>query len=145
MQGTLSSTLSFPSLPPPSSPLPPSSPSLPLPLQPCPSTSLPVPTLPPSSLPTDLAAATHKDDEYVWAGVEDPKIVVTTSHNPSSRLKQFAKVVNTIRLNLRRLEARRSVDYWSHCLISTCSTTKNTDHYGAIHEQLVGTHMCTHK
>ena len=40
----------------------------------------------------DLAAATHMDDEYVWAGVEDPKIVITTSHNPSSRLKQFAKV-----------------------------------------------------
>ena len=35
---------------------------------------------------------THVDDEYAWAGVEDPKIVVTTSHNPSSRLKQFAKV-----------------------------------------------------
>ena len=32
------------------------------------------------------------DDEYAWCGVEDPKIVVTTSHNPSSRLKQFAKV-----------------------------------------------------
>ena len=44
-------------------------------------------------LSTDLAATTHKDDEYVWAGVEDPKIVVTTSHNPSSRLKQFAKVL----------------------------------------------------
>ena len=42
---------------------------------------------------TDLAATTHKDDEYVWAGVEDPKIVVTTSHNPSSQLKQFAKVL----------------------------------------------------
>ena len=40
----------------------------------------------------DLAAGTHMDDEYAWAGVEDPKIVVTTSHNPSSRLKQFAKV-----------------------------------------------------
>ena len=40
---------------------------------------------------TDLAALTHRDDEYAWAGVEDPKIVVTTSHNPSSRLKQFAK------------------------------------------------------
>ena len=40
---------------------------------------------------TDLAALTHRDDEYGWAGVEDPKIVVTTSHNPSSRLKQFAK------------------------------------------------------
>ena len=40
----------------------------------------------------DLAALTHRDDEYAWAGVEDPKIVITTSHNPSSRLKQFAKV-----------------------------------------------------
>ena len=36
---------------------------------------------------------THEDDEYVWAGVENPKVVVTTSHDPSSRLKQFAKVV----------------------------------------------------
>ena len=36
------------------------------------------------------------DDEYVWAGVEDPKIVITTSHNPSSRLKQFAKVVSAL-------------------------------------------------
>ena len=35
---------------------------------------------------------THVDDEYAWCGVEDPKIVVTTSHTPSSRLKQFAKV-----------------------------------------------------
>lgn len=43
-------------------------------------------------LTVDLAAATHMDDEYVWAGVEDPKVVITTSHNPSSRLKQFAKV-----------------------------------------------------
>lgn len=41
---------------------------------------------------TDLAAHTHMDDEYAWAGVEDPKVVVTTSHDPSSRLKQFAKV-----------------------------------------------------
>ena len=40
----------------------------------------------------DLATSTHMDDEYVWAGVKDPKIVITTSHNPSSRLKQFAKV-----------------------------------------------------
>lgn len=32
------------------------------------------------------------DDEYKWAGVEDPKIMVTTSRDPSSRLKMFAKV-----------------------------------------------------
>lgn len=38
----------------------------------------------------DLAALTHKDDEYAWFGVEDPKVVVTTSHSPSSTLKQFA-------------------------------------------------------
>lgn len=34
----------------------------------------------------------HEDDEYAWAGVEDPKLVITTSHDPSSRLKQFCKV-----------------------------------------------------
>ena len=32
------------------------------------------------------------DDEYRWAGVHDPKIIITTSRNPSSRLKKFAKV-----------------------------------------------------
>lgn len=37
----------------------------------------------------------HEDDEYRWAGVEDPKIVVTTSREPSSRLKMFAKVLKT--------------------------------------------------
>lgn len=34
----------------------------------------------------------HVDDEYKWAGVEDPKIMITTSRDPSSKLKQFAKV-----------------------------------------------------
>lgn len=32
------------------------------------------------------------DDEYRWAGCEDPNVVVTTSRNPSSRLKMFSKV-----------------------------------------------------
>lgn len=35
------------------------------------------------------------DDEYKWAGVEDPKIMITTSRDPSSRLKMFAKVSRT--------------------------------------------------
>lgn len=35
---------------------------------------------------------TNIDDEYRWAGVEDPKIIITTSRDPSSKLKQFAKV-----------------------------------------------------
>jgi U3 small nucleolar ribonucleoprotein protein IMP4 len=32
------------------------------------------------------------DDEYRWAGCQDPKIVITTSRDPSSSLKRFAKV-----------------------------------------------------
>lgn len=32
------------------------------------------------------------DDEYATAGVKDPKILLTTARDPSSRLAQFAKV-----------------------------------------------------
>ena len=32
------------------------------------------------------------DDEYVRAGVQDPKIFLTTCRDPSQKLKQFAKV-----------------------------------------------------
>ncbi|XP_075181075.1 U3 small nucleolar ribonucleoprotein IMP4-like [Anomaloglossus baeobatrachus] len=35
--------------------------------------------------------SSHMDDEYKWAGVEDPKVMITTSRDPSSRLKMFAK------------------------------------------------------
>ncbi|CAI5745550.1 unnamed protein product [Peronospora destructor] len=46
----------------------------------------------------------HIDDEYKNVGMFDPKIAVTTSREPSSRLKQFAQEVrlifpNAIRLN----------------------------------------------
>ncbi|TMW63388.1 hypothetical protein Poli38472_002329 [Pythium oligandrum] len=46
----------------------------------------------------------HIDDEYKNAGMFDPKIAITTSRDPSSRLKQFAQEVrlifpNAIRLN----------------------------------------------
>ena len=34
----------------------------------------------------------HVDDEYAHAGEVDPKVLVTTSRDPSSRLIQFAKV-----------------------------------------------------
>lgn len=47
---------------------------------------------------------THVDDEYGDAGLEDPRVCVTTSRDPSSRLKQFAKEVkllipDSIRIN----------------------------------------------
>ena len=38
----------------------------------------------------------HVDDEYGLAGTRDPKICVTTSRDPSSRLKQFMKEVKLI-------------------------------------------------
>lgn len=34
----------------------------------------------------------HIDNEYSRAGIYDPKIVITTSRDPSSKLLQFAKV-----------------------------------------------------
>lgn len=41
---------------------------------------------------SDIGVSSHVDDEYKWAGVEDPKVMVTTSRDPSSRLKMFVKV-----------------------------------------------------
>ena len=35
----------------------------------------------------------ERDDEYRLAGSVEPKIMITTSREPSSRLKQFAKVI----------------------------------------------------
>ena len=43
------------------------------------------------------------DDEYASAGVLDPKVCVTTSREPSSRLKQFAKEVRLIFPNSQRV------------------------------------------
>ena len=42
------------------------------------------------NLPTE--PTTHIDNEYSSAGVQDPKIVITTSRDPSSKLLQFSKV-----------------------------------------------------
>ncbi|CAG0923117.1 unnamed protein product [Notodromas monacha] len=43
------------------------------------------------------------DDEYRWAGVRDPKIVITTSSDPSSRLKAFVKEMKLIFPNSQRV------------------------------------------
>lgn len=45
----------------------------------------------------------HIDDEYATAGVSDPKILITTSRDPSSRLQQFAKEVRLIFPNAQRI------------------------------------------
>ncbi len=47
--------------------------------------------------------ATHADDEYASAGTRDPRVCVTTSREPSSRLKEFAKEVRQIFPNAQRV------------------------------------------
>ena len=39
-----------------------------------------------------IEPTTHIDNEYSSAGVQDPKIVITTSRDPSLKLLQFSKV-----------------------------------------------------
>ncbi|ESN91985.1 hypothetical protein HELRODRAFT_90119, partial [Helobdella robusta] len=46
---------------------------------------------------------TQEDNEYKWAGVADPKIIVTTSRDPGSRLKQFAKEIRLMFPNSKRI------------------------------------------
>ncbi|EFN56422.1 hypothetical protein CHLNCDRAFT_51897 [Chlorella variabilis] len=46
---------------------------------------------------------THIDDEYAHAGERDPKILITTSRDPSSRLVQFAKEVKLLFPNSQRV------------------------------------------
>ena len=45
----------------------------------------------------------HIDDEYARAEERDPKILITTSREPSSRLTQFAKEMKLVIPNAQRL------------------------------------------
>ena len=42
------------------------------------------------------APPSHADDEYARAGEEDPKILLTTSRNPSTKLTAFAKELKLV-------------------------------------------------
>ncbi|KII95243.1 hypothetical protein PLICRDRAFT_207559 [Plicaturopsis crispa FD-325 SS-3] len=46
---------------------------------------------------------THIDNEYSRAGVQDPKIVITTSRDPSSKLLQFTKEMRLVFPNSHRI------------------------------------------
>jgi len=66
----------------------------------------------------------HEDDEYRWAGVQDPKIVITTSRDPSSRLKQFAKEIKLIFPNSQRINRG---NYEMKKLLEACRANDVTD------------------
>ena len=43
------------------------------------------------------------DDEYARAGINDPKVLITTAHNPSQKLLQFAKELKLLIPNSERV------------------------------------------
>ncbi|CAI7754509.1 unnamed protein product [Closterium sp. NIES-53] len=45
----------------------------------------------------------HVDDEYARAGEEDPRVLLTTSRDPSSRLTQFVKELKIVFPNAQRI------------------------------------------
>jgi len=49
------------------------------------------------------APSSHMDDEYRRSGIEDPKVIVTTSRDPSSRLTQFAKEMRLVFPNAQKI------------------------------------------
>merc|ERR1712141_809954 len=75
----------------------------------------------------DDEGATHfssVDDEYKYAGVEDPKLMVTTSRDPSVRLKIFAKEMKLILPNSKRIN-RGNLEI--NGLIAECRKNNFTD------------------
>lgn len=66
----------------------------------------------------------HVDDEYGDAGLADPRVCVTTSRDPSSRLKQFAKEVKLLVPNASRINrGNNRVDE----LMDSCRQQEFTD------------------
>ncbi|KAF5300589.1 hypothetical protein FQA39_LY19137 [Lamprigera yunnana] len=76
------------------------------------------------------AFANSQDDEYRYAGVEDPKIVITTSRDPSSRLKMFVKELRLIFPNAQRMNRG---GYELKELIHACRANDVTD-FIMVHE-----------
>lgn len=66
----------------------------------------------------------HIDDEYAYAGVEDPKVVLTTSRNPSSRLQQFVKELRLLIPNSQRINRG---GYVVNDLVELCRSNSVTD------------------
>ncbi|SAM08180.1 hypothetical protein [Absidia glauca] len=80
-----------------------------------------------SDLPFDQAQAeptTHADDEYARGGVFDPKILITTSRDPSSRLQQFSKEMRLVFPNSQRINRGNHV---MKEIVEACRTNEVSD------------------
>lgn len=65
-----------------------------------------------------------RDDEYRFAGVDDPRVIITTSRDPSSRLKAFSKEIKLVFPNSQRMNRG------SHVLgelVKVCQANDMTD------------------
>ncbi|NWW70798.1 IMP4 protein, partial [Climacteris rufus] len=77
----------------------------------------------PGGDPTPGAENSH-DDEYRWAGLEPPKVMVTTSRDPSSRLRLFAKELCLLLPGARRMNRGRAE---LGALVGACRAAGVTD------------------
>ncbi|EDV93918.1 U3 small nucleolar ribonucleoprotein protein IMP4 [Drosophila grimshawi] len=69
-------------------------------------------------------------DEYQYAGCQDPKIMLTTSHEPSSRLKMFVKELRLIFPNAQQMNRGK---YQINALMQACRANNFTD-FIIVHE-----------
>ncbi|KAL3316425.1 snoRNA-binding rRNA-processing protein imp4 [Cichlidogyrus casuarinus] len=65
-----------------------------------------------------------EDDEYFWAGKEDPNVVITTSRDPSSKLKEFAKELRFLVPNATKINRG---NYHIGDLMNSCISKQVTD------------------
>ncbi|NXP96021.1 IMP4 protein, partial [Passerina amoena] len=65
-----------------------------------------------------------QDDEYRWAGLEPPKVMVTTSRDPSARLRLFAKELCLLLPGARRMNRGRAE---LGALVAACRAAGVTD------------------
>ncbi|XP_037812490.1 U3 small nucleolar ribonucleoprotein protein IMP4 [Lucilia sericata] len=64
------------------------------------------------------------DDEYRYAGCEDPKVMITTSHEPSARLKMFVKELRLVIPNSQRMNRGK---YELKQIVHACKANGVTD------------------
>lgn len=60
--------------------------------------------------PSQAKQKSHIDDEYARAGEEDPRILITTARDASSRLTQFAKELRLVFPNAQRINRGENRD-----------------------------------
>lgn len=70
------------------------------------------------------APKTSVDDEYAKASLRDPKILITTSRDPSSRLQQFAKEMRLVFPNSQRINRGNHV---IDDIVKACKSNDVTD------------------